>query len=358
MIFLTAIGPIPPSPFPPVSPRPFPPGFQKGVAYETWYPGDFSSANSDRTLSQLIAPLGVNWLALIVKCVQADRTSTQIVCDPTGITPSDDDITHVVKVARKLGMRIMLKPHLDLLDPRVGRQQINFGPDSAAWQVWFAEYTRVITHYAALAERLGVEYFVVGTELTGTIGEAGRWRDLIRQVRQVYTGPLTYAALNYIEDERITWWDALDAIGIDAYYPLTLTTQPTLTQLKIGWIPGVLQLEALSRRWNRPIIFTEIGYMSADGTNQVSGFWWLDSPVDVQEQADCYQAALETFQDKPWLQGMFWWSWSVFPDQGGPSDKSYSIHNKPAEEVLRRFYRADLPPFDAASSARPVSLSK
>src|SRR5262249_4884897 len=158
----------------------------------------------------------------------------------------------------------------------LSRQQIDFGGDDRAWAGWFADYTRFITHYATLAEQLKVDYFVIGTELSGTVHRAEQWRSVVRRVRQIYKRPLTYGALSYIEDETISWWDALDAIGVDAYYPLTWTTQPTLTQLKIGWIPALLDLESLSQRWRRPIILTEIGYMSVDGTNRTSGFWWLN----------------------------------------------------------------------------------
>ena len=94
-------------------------------------------------------------------------------------------------------------------------------------------------------------------------------------------------------------------------------------------------LENLSNRWKRPIIITELGYLSIDGAARVPGYWGLDGATDVQEQADCYQAFFDVFEGKPWLQGVFWWSYSTKPDQGGLTDRTYTPHNKPAEKILR-----------------------
>ena len=65
--------------------------------------------------------------------------------------------------------------------------------------------------------------------LTGTAKREENWRSIIEAVRAIFTKPdsLTYAA-NWGEEERaIRWWDALDYIGIDAYYPLTKESHPS-----------------------------------------------------------------------------------------------------------------------------------
>lgn len=337
-VFLLAIGPFPPPPTLIAGPRNFIDGFQKGITYEAWWHGEYSSANSDKTLAQVIKPSGANWIAVIVKCTQLTLTSTNILCNTNASTASDEDIRHVIEYAHQLGLRVMLKPHIDLADPRIGRSDINFGQDQGAWQTWFDNYTRFITHYATLAQQLTADYFVVGTELSGTVDQTEHWRNVIKSVQQIYKGPLTYAALGYRDDYRVSWWDALDAIGINAYYPLTLSTKPTLAQLKLGWMPSVFLLDALSKHWNRPIIFTEIGYLSVEGTNRSPSYWALDGATSLQEQADCYQAVFEVFQDKPWWQGVFWWSWSTDPNQGGTTDRGYTGHGKPAENILKMYY--------------------
>ncbi|MBI5671593.1 MAG: hypothetical protein HZC41_26675 [Chloroflexi bacterium] len=340
-VFLLFISVLSPPALASDTPALLPQDFMKGITYESWWNGEFASANSDRTLGEIVLPSGANWLAVVVKCFQETRTSTNIQCQTDRATASDDELRHVIRRAHSLGLKVMFKPHLDLLNLQNssdGRFRIGFGVDESAWAAWFASYTRFITHYAALAQETDVDYFVVGTELWGTVHRADNWRAVIRAVRAVYDGPLTYAALTYFEPLQISWWDALDAIGIDAYFTVTLTKNPTWAQMKLGWKPTVAYLGWLAGRWNKPIIITEAGYMSVDGTNILPGDWSLQGELDMQEQADAYQALIESFQGQSWWQGIFWWSLSTDPEQGGPNDRGYSFHNKPAEVVLRRFF--------------------
>ena len=60
----------------------------------------------------------------------------------------------------------------------------------------------------------------------------------------------------------------------------------------------------------KPLIFTEIGYRSADGTNRAPWDWQASMGSDPGEQADCYQAAYEVWSgETAWMRGLFWWSW-------------------------------------------------
>src|SRR5689334_8538076 len=87
-VILTVLGPLPPPPVMIRGAQAFAADFQKGVSYEAAQRGDFASANSDQTLSQLIAPLGVNWIAIIVRCFQEAPTSTEISCGSNKATAS------------------------------------------------------------------------------------------------------------------------------------------------------------------------------------------------------------------------------------------------------------------------------
>jgi len=315
--------------------------FMKGVAYTAWSRTAYSSSGSNRTLSQQIKPMGVTWISLLVTCYQEKAASTQIVCDSRkGYTPSDESLTYVIRYAHSLGMRVMLKPHVDLTnDPSQWRGSINFGSNEGAWKAWFDSYTQFITHYAALAQTAGADYFVIGTEMQGTSHRADQWRGVIKAVRAVYSGPVTYAA-NWGEEENVQWWDALDAIGVDAFNKLTEADNPTVEQLKSAWQPIAARLEQLSQKWNRPIIFTEVGYRSINGANREPWESGKVGTVDLQEQADCYQALFETFNGKSWWRGVFWWNWEPLPDQGGAKDRGFTANNKPAEDVLRFYYGA------------------
>jgi PKD repeat protein len=210
------------------------------------------------------------------------------------------------------------------------------------WNEWFSSYEQFILHYADLAEKNNCEQFCVGVEYKGTVQRENNWRDIIEKVKEHYTGPITYAS-NWDNYQNINWWDAsdLDFVGIDAYFPLTEKTDPTVDELKEGWKKWEEEIESWQQRVNKSIVFTEIGYCSLDGTNIEPWNWTYSDIVDLQEQADCYNATFQTFWNKPWLAGIYWWMWDTDPDVGGPLDKSYTPYKKPAESIVKKYYCAE-----------------
>jgi hypothetical protein len=310
---------------------------QKGISYASWWPGLYSDPDADLALANL-ADTGANWISLIVTQYQDTLTSTIIY--PTPGTPTDADLIHVITQAHSLGLKVMLKPHVDIAsDPNLWRSYIGQGFTETEWNAWFASYQDFINHYAQLAQIYGVEQFCVGTELGVSQSRATDWREVIAGVRSNYNGPLTYAA-NHGDETSISWWDAVDYIGVDAYYALASENDPTVAELKAAWQPHISTLETLASTWNKPIIFTEIGYRSQDGASQHPWDAQISGTVDLQEQADAYQATFESVFDQSWFAGMYWWAWETDLFQGGPCDDDYTPYDKPAEDVLRAWYGA------------------
>ncbi|MBN1976783.1 MAG: hypothetical protein JW918_05230 [Anaerolineae bacterium] len=331
-----------------------PDDFQKGLNYTAWAREQLSTPESDHSLKNLAAT-GANWVAIVVFGYQQTYTSTVVTRDPTR-TPTDEELAHTVATAHDLGLRVMLKPHVDLRRDR-DHWRGNIGEaftDDVQWRAWFESYGAFINHYAKLAQAHSVDQFCVGTELVGTSHREADWRKIVAGARERFSGPITYAGNHGTEDVGIAWWDALDFIGIDAYYVLTDRTDPTLDELKAAWVDkGYVETMAnLAKKYDKPVLITEIGYRSADGTIKTP--WdWDDLPLDLQEQADAYQAALDVLRDQPWLAGIYWWNWDVNPQKGGVEDKDYTPYGKPAEEVLRACYGGDTEPA-AAPTPHPA----
>ena len=131
---------------------------------------------------------------------------------------------------------------------------------------WFASYTAFISHYAAMAQRLGVEQFAVGSELV---------LDQRRSARLVTgnsgsTGSVSRhrAVCGRCGDEaiRVPFWDAVDMIGIDAYFPLSTASTTDVSVLQRSWEPIRAEMAAGSARYGRKILFTEAGFTSQEGT--------------------------------------------------------------------------------------------
>ena len=312
---------------------------QGGITFTGNWSDAFQGPRPAEAMTNL-ADTGAGWVGIVITWYQSRIASTEI--RPMRDTPPDDDLVSMIRLAHELGLQVMLKPHIDLVRKWWNRPLIGsaFGEDQSLWDAWFVSYRTFIFHYAEIAEAEGVEQLAVGTELVGTSGQVERWREVVAGVRERFSGTLTYASLIDGEEMAIRWWDAVDLIGIDVYWPLTDEDDPTLEELEAAWVPRVEQMAALSTAWdNKPILFTETGYRSLDGGNQnLWAPWMLDRPIDLQEQADCYRAAFESVWDEPWFAGMYWWDWSANTDVGGPEDGGFTPFGKPAEDVLRAWY--------------------
>ncbi|MBN1354253.1 MAG: hypothetical protein JW994_06265 [Candidatus Omnitrophica bacterium] len=328
--------------FPPLSiyandttPMPYP-VFHKGMSYVTWNKESFASTFSDTSLL-LMKKCGVESVAIIVTRYQDRFDSTEI--RATDRTPSDSSVRHAIRKAHEYGMKVMLKPHIDLIiDEGCTRSDIGFCT-SREWEKWFANYLAFITHYARMAGDEDVEFFCVGTELSFATQEEGFWRDsVIKDVRRLFKGQITYAA-NWDAYKNVKFWDLLDYVGIDAYFPVAKKSNATRDEILSGWKSWLAEIEAFQKTVDKPVIFTESGYCSA-GT--ASNRPWENALKRVTPntllQKECYEALVDTFWDKPWFFGVYWWAWNTYPESGGENDPSFTPQNKPAMEYLRETY--------------------
>lgn len=311
----------------------------KGMSYTAWEPNALFTEDSNTSLANA-EQIGCNWIGLCVWWFQDDVNSVLIEPDYSLFSATPESVIHAINKCHELGMKVMLKPMVDCRN-EIWRGHIN------PTQEWFATYQDFINFWADIAQDNNVQLFCVGCEFVNTSGWSSSWRNVIQDIRNHYSGPLTYAA-NKDNEPDISWWDELDYIGIDAYYPLTDKNDPTLAELETAWSSRADAIEVWrNNNWpDKQIIFTEVGYRSIDGTNQApAGKPPPPYPIDVQEQADCYNALLNQCKEREWWSGVFWWNWEVDPNAGGPNSPYFTPQNKPAEAVLAHHYvclRSDL----------------
>jgi PKD repeat protein len=334
----------------------------RGAAYVSWSSTDYQTPDSGASLTDL-ASTGANWASLLVTWYMPNKFATSIDADVTR-TPSDVALIQAINDMHARGLRVMLKPHVDVND---GNWRGTIAPSDT--DAWFVSYNTFVTHYAALAQSQGVDLFCIGCELKTMSGSANaaRWQTVIQNIRSAYTGPLTYAANAYqVGDEYLTvsFWPLLDLAGVDVYSPLTNHNDPTLPQLLAAWHHDLLgeDMVVTLRNWqaalNQPVLFTEIGYQSAQGTNTSPPYVGLNGAVpDQQEQANCYEAAFETWTQESWLKGMFWWGWSV--PVPSSTDADYTARTKLAQGIMKNWYTAlnSPPTLASAPTATPADPS-
>ncbi len=240
------------------------------------------------------------------------------------------------------GFKIMLKPHVWLSNATNGIWRSNIKMNTQTeWDAWFADYSANILDYAELAEALGIELFCIGTELhTSAIEQPEQWKTLIKQVRNIYSGKLTYGANWNNEISDISFWDDLDFIGVQAYFPIAEHMNPDLDELEAGWKKHFGFLESISKKFNKPILFTELGYKSTVDAG-VKPWEWntlgnrFYKKISKRTQALCYQAFFNTAWQQPWLEGVHFWEWQSRSNANG-NNNAFTIQNKPALNVVAK----------------------
>jgi hypothetical protein len=298
---------------------------QRGFALPTFQTDGYDGPDVEQSLLE-IKGLGATWVQLTPTWYQQTLNSSEVA--RTRRTVSDVGLQRAIELAHELGLKVLLKPHLNA---QGGSN--NILPDDRA--AWFTSYTAFITHYALMAQQLGVEQFAVATELSSVTDDRAAWLQVIQAVRDQYDGSLVYAAGR--DWDRVPFWDALDLIGVDAYLPLSKVSTTNVQVLQRSWESVLDEAAALSAKYGRKILFTEAGYTSQQGTTTDPSSWRISTTPNEAEQAAAYQALLATFSDRPWWAGVFWWVWITPPyTQAEPLD--FSPKGKAAESVIRQWW--------------------
>ncbi|MEZ5988309.1 MAG: hypothetical protein R3F30_04155 [Planctomycetota bacterium] len=311
-------------------------GFHRGVC---WVGGD------EETELRRLRELGVDWISvtpfgyghpgrgLVPESYRASRHRGE----------SLDDVRRVTRRARALGLKVMIKPHLWVFH-RDGfwRGEITYQRDED-WQAWFHAYGTFLEPFVRMAAEEGAEAFCVGTELAGTVGQVERWTGMIRRIRAIYPGRLTYAANWYKEFEEVGFWGELDWVGVQGYFPLVDfdDRNPSHAELVAGWRPWLDKLDALSKRVGRKVLFTEIGYKPVTGTTHKPWEWRSGSPFDADAQAEAWGGFFDAIRGRDSISGSYVWKWFAHVGgRGWRNSKEFTPQGLPAERVIAERYKA------------------
>lgn len=248
-------------------------------------------------------------------------------------SPSADpgyyDLSKWINHAHLLSLSVALIPLTNLTQQTI-ENQVNAYPNGSEWNLWFENYSRMLTHFAELAEDTGTEAIVIGADLVvlplasdmvkpASI-DTSAWTTLIYNLREIYNGKLIWATSYTEKIEPLPISDEL----IDGFYILwspPLSTKPDATSRQMRDQALKLidrDLHPLWQEHKKPLILA-INY---------------PSPT-MSEQMNAYNAMMMAINDRDWLDGVV--SMEYYPPLP-LQDSSTSVHGKPASGVLWYWY--------------------
>lgn len=332
-------------------------GVTIGPIENAYHPGKgYGSDAFTRSLDEVVAS-GGTWVALTPFGRVNDLSGRGV--DLRFESPFAENRVAVaasVRAAHARGLRVMLVPHLwiesgewrALVDPKTDE----------GWKNWTRSYGAFALAWAKLAEETHVDLFSCGVEMRSWVtgGRAPLFSQLVREIRAVYKGLLTYSANWDDVDDTIVLGD-VDVIGINAFYPLAEKENATLGELREGGRRVRDKVRALSATWHKPVLFTEIGYTTRPDP-ALRPWEWPDAmknvKIDQEAQAFAYHGLLASLLDEPSFLGFFVWRTYADPDDvSQEAEWGFSPRGKLAELVMRDAFATRF-----ASDARdPLSVA-
>jgi hypothetical protein len=247
-------------------------------------------------------------------------------------------VRQYIKLLHKNEMNVMMKPQIWVWNGEfTGLVKMASEED---WLQLENSYQEFILGFAKVAEEESVEILCIGTELEKFIEHRPEyWRDLIAEVKKVYNGKLTYAA-NWDEYKRVPFWDALDYIGVDAYFPISDSKTPTIAETRAGWERWKEDLKMFSEKKNKKILFAEYGYRNVDFSGKEP--WKSDremTSTNAEAQINLLEGLYQSLWNENWFAGGFLWKWFIAHEKvGGETNNQFTPQNKPAEVTVAKYY--------------------
>ncbi len=282
-----------------------------------------------------IAALGASHVALVIPLYQNHGASTGIRLH-TRLSPTLETVADTIRAAQRLELEVTLFPIVRLSDPRSPNDwRGTLAP--ASRDAWFASYGQLLGDLASLATLTGATRLVVGSELSTLDGDLPRWKKLIALLRAVYSGTLVYSS-NWDHYQEAQLFDLVDEIGVVGYFDLRDAKDPSDVQaLAARWRQIGRQIESNLARFDKPFIFTELGYRSKSGATAAPWDESSGGTPDLDEQRRGFEAFRLAWtapnSAHARLDGLYIWNWYGY---GGPGTTSYTPRGKPAARTVKQ----------------------
>ena len=298
----------------------------------TWnWNRDVNIENAKREIDYQVEKCNVNTITFAFSAYQEHCYSTDIKWKGMHM-PKLEELSELIAYAKSKDLKVIVKPMLNVEDG-YWRAYIRFFdedvPCEPKWSDWFKNYYEYLLFYGKFCEENNVDIIIIGCEMVGTDHRESEWRLLVKKLREIYNGKLTYNCDKY-QEHNVKWWDALDYISSSGYYPK-------------GSIEAELnRIEKVVKAYNKPFFFAEGGCPSTLNASKNPNDWTIvRGGVDSEEeQYEYYKEFLEETYKKEFISGFCFWDWPMKSPikEKEKLAKDYSIKFKKAEKIISEYY--------------------
>ena len=302
--------------------------FIKGINFATFAPrGELGSPEARASLEKMINDLACDFVILTPAAVQ-DTPHSVFIDFASSRTSSDEELIDTIRYLHSRGIRVAIKPTVNCLDGS-WRAYISFiepdVPSEPKWHEWFASYTAFQLHFARIAQQEGCCMFLAGCEMVMADHRDAEWRQLIADIRRVYTGLVGYNCDKYQED-RVSWWDCVDMIASSGYYPTC------------DWENQLDRIEKVIQTFQKPFFFSELGCMAITGAETLPNNWQLKGEPDENVQVEWYETMFRACLKRPWVGGFAFWDWAGIPHAPDRPGHTYDLRGTKAAQIVHGVY--------------------
>jgi hypothetical protein len=302
----------------------------------------------DTTNIKVLNNTHYNWITLVPWGFQDSYKSAKVThhdSEGKNIKSGNEELFKRISLLKSKGYKVFIKPHVwvDTIIDGKWRSAI-YPKNDTDWEIWQESYRDFIFRYAKVAEEAKADMFCIGTEFSRlAIEKPLFWRSLIIDLRKIFSGKLTYAANWNSTYEKISFWDHLDFIGIQAYFPLTKSDFPSVEDISKGWQKYIPSMEALKSKYNKDVLFTELGYKSTSNA-AVKPWVWAENTIETDSlsfktQSNIYQSFFTTIWPKDWFAGVHIWQIRTDYIRGDDiNNTDFITQGKPVEKIIEQYF--------------------
>jgi len=311
--------------------------------------GPFDESLNEGTIAALKA-LDVGWVGFTPEYM-IDRQSLEIVKEHVSDewTHTIDGYRTFIQDCKSADLKVVLKPHIVVGKTRYQDERLvdstswrgDLLPiDERLWDVIEANYTAYILEIAQLAADEEVEVFFIGTEMKTFVEHRPQyWSELITDVNAIYSGYVSYSA-NWDNYQVVPFWEELDFIGVNAYFPINDNKVPTVRGTISNWQPIITEMRDFSDQYGKQVLLTEYGYRSIDHAGAEPWLHVGQTPhTEAVEKAqyNLLRAFYESIWQQPFVAGGMLWNWPQVSPMCGNTD--FTIQDKAAQDLLKVYFK-------------------